>query len=181
MGIDPLDEPRSYRLIHRFRGVAFWGNIKPYKGVEMFRLIPNTWLPPEVDHRYLIAGKWDVQLSYLKDEYLSRPEIDVSDGFLSREAVKELLEKDFVFVLPYRQASQSAILYTLLFYGRYFLATDKGDIGDFLRKNGLQDLIIADFSENEMRRAIGWLVDNLSYVQAKLASAQQSCTWEILH
>lgn len=178
IGIDPLDSPQSYQLCESFCGVAFWGNIKPYKGVEVFRLLPKDWLPKAVDKRYLIAGKWDHDLSHLRDEYKARNEIDLHDGFLTRESVKDLLAQDYIFLLPYRQASQSGILYTLLFYGRYFIGTDRGDIGDFLRTNGLEKLIIDDLSEGEMRRAIGWLMENLSDVQAKLVSAQQSYTWQ---
>lgn len=179
MGIDPHDAPRSYKLTAQFCGVAFWGNIKPYKGIELFRVKAKAWLPPEVEHRYLIAGKWDSEIAYLRNEYRSRREITLRDGFLSRDEVKELLADDFVFILPYRQASQSGILYTLLFYGRYFLATDQGDIGEFLKVNGLQELIIADFGESEMRRAIGWLIDNLFYVQTQLNAAQQAYRWQI--
>lgn len=179
MGIDPQDEPQAYQLYEGFLGVAFWGNIKPYKGIELFRIEPEAWLPQNVGHRYLIAGKWDAKVSHLKADYQARSEIELRDGFLCREAVKSLLAQNFVFVLPYRRASQSGILYTLLFYGRYFLATDQGDVGEFLRANGLDELLIADFSADELRRAMNWLVGNLTYVQAKLSAAQGAYTWQI--
>lgn len=178
MAINPQHKLCRYRATPYFSGVAFWGNIKPYKGIELFRLNPGAWLPERVEKRYVIAGKWDRQLDELKSQYSTRDDIDLLEGFLAPAEVERLVKTDLVFVLPYKQASQSGVLYTLLFYGRYFIATDRGDVGDFLRLNNLSELIIADFSENELRRAISWLVENLDYVRERLNHAQDTYTWK---
>src|SRR5207247_460308 len=68
----------------------------------------------------------------------------VQDGYLAEAELLRLLADDVVFVLPYRDASQSGALYALLNHGRFFICADAGDLGAFMRRHGLEGLLLRE-------------------------------------
>ena len=70
--------------------------------------------------------------------------VRIDDGSLDAPRLLQLLSRNVVFVLPYREATQSGALFSLLHHGRVFICADVGDLGDFMRRFGLEALLMKD-------------------------------------
>ena len=172
-GITPYDagaQPSS---------LLFWSTVKPYKGVELFGDLARS---DEIRRRGLslaIYGAWADELCGLREE-LAGLGVVIHDGYLDQTQLLGLLAQNAVFLLPYQQASQSGALYSLLNHGRLFICADVGDLGAFMRRFGLQGLLLKN-------RSAGAVVECLDYLQAHRAEvaeafnhAQQALRWDRL-
>lgn len=142
LGLEPADVPVAYSRKGPPEALVFWGTVKPYKGVDIMAELArsaqwqNHGLPLEVH------GKWDAELAGLKIE-LQGLGVTVVDAYLDAAALKNLMRRNVVFILPYVSASQSGALFTLLHQGCRFICTDVGDLGDFMRRFNLTQLLLA--------------------------------------
>lgn len=166
---------RRFDVPASFEALAFWGTVKPYKGVDRLLELGGAaanGLPPLEIH-----GRWDRDLDPLKSEFLDRSVL-VADKYLDDTEIASLFRRDVLFLLPYRAASQSGVLYTLLHHGCVFLAADVGDFAVFLRQHGLGDLLVEDFAPETLRRKIAWLVAERAQVNERLQQAADHLGWE---
>jgi glycosyltransferase involved in cell wall biosynthesis len=157
--------------------LVFWGNVKPYKGVELFAALARA---PALRARGLglrVVGKWDGGAAPLRAE-LERLGVEVDDRYLDRDALLRLLSENVVFVLPYRDASQSGVLYALLNHGCRFVCADAGDLGAFMRRHGLEGLLLRERSADAVLECIDYLAAHEGEVTRKLQAAQAACEWD---
>jgi glycosyltransferase involved in cell wall biosynthesis len=127
--------------------LVFWGRIEPYKGVDIF-------LEPELfGLSALVVGRWSKQLSELRIALGKRGNIDVVDTYIDEGSILEIIRSRNIFILPYKSATQSGVLYTLLAHRKVFISSGVGENGQFLRKHGLQDLIFDRSDPHEILRA----------------------------
>ncbi|HKX42586.1 MAG TPA: glycosyltransferase, partial [Burkholderiaceae bacterium] len=127
------------------RALVFWSTVKPYKGVELFAELARSAAIRQRGLALRVQGAWDVGLQGLRDE-LAALGVAVHDGYLGEAELLRLLADDAVFLLPYRDASQSGALYALLNHGRFFICADAGDLGAFMRRHGLEGLLLRERS-----------------------------------
>lgn len=161
-------------LTDKKREIIFWGNIKPYKGVDVFKsLIKSKALN---SFKFSIYGKWDSSLNYLKNE-LSK-ECLIVNKYLSEEELLKLLKKDCIFIIPYENASQSGILYSLLGANRVFISTDRGDNGFFLKKYNLENLLFNKTDLLSIETAINYAFNNYDLILSKLKIIKNDFLWE---
>jgi glycosyltransferase involved in cell wall biosynthesis len=161
------------------RRLVFWGRVQPYKGVELFADLARS---PELQRRGLtlsVHGAWSAELAPLRED-LQRHGVAVHDTFLDDKALLDLLAQDAIFLLPYQHASQSGVLYALLNHGRMFLCTDTGDLGAFMRRHGLEGLLLRDRSPEAVLACLDHLAAHGDEVVRRLAAAQASLRWERL-
>jgi glycosyltransferase involved in cell wall biosynthesis len=159
--------------------LVFWSTVKPYKGVELFADLARS---PVLRARGLgleVHGRWDAGLHPLRDE-LAALGVTVVDRYLDTLQLLALLARDLVFVLPYERASQSGALYALLHHGCYFLCADTGDLGDFLRRHGLTDLLLRERSAPAVLEALDRLAQRRPQIAAALQRAQAALHWDRL-
>jgi len=147
--------------------LTFWGNVKPYKGVkfllQMCKYIQVNQLPINVE----IYGKWDKSLLGVKlDMELSGGV--VIDRFISDDEVHQLLQEERIFILPYENASQSGVLYTLLSYGAVFVTTDVGDCGEFVRNKAIPSLLFDAENPSSCLDAINFICERYDKVMESL-------------
>jgi glycosyltransferase involved in cell wall biosynthesis len=158
------------------QALVFWSTVKPYKGVELFAELARSadWqargLPLEV------WGRWDAAMAPLREE-LQALGVRVEDRYLDAAELQALFARPVVFVLPYHQASQSGALYTLLAQGCVFLCSDSGDLGDFLRSEGLPGLLLKDRSVGAVFAALDHLSRHRAETAQSLAAAQRRRAW----
>lgn len=172
------DLPRvPYVVPCRVEGLAYWSTVKPYKGIELMLALARDRIVRGGKEVLEVHGRWASELQPIRIE-ISDLGVQAQDRYLTSEELQALLSRDLVFLLPYRSASQSAALYTLLHHGRFFIATDVGDLGDVLRRFGLEALILADRSVEAVARCMTWLDANLSYAAARLSDAQAELCWD---
>jgi len=156
--------------------LVYWSTVKPYKGVELFgELARSTGLASD-PLRLEIHGAWDESLKPLRDE-LAALGVAIDDRFLGPAELRALLARNVVFLLPYREASQSGALYTLLHHGCVFLCADVGDLGDFMRRSGLDALLLAERSADAVADALERLRRDPAAIAARLQAAQDASGW----
>jgi glycosyltransferase involved in cell wall biosynthesis len=159
------------------QALVFWGTVKAYKGIELFAELARSaeWkqqgLPLE------IHGRWDTDLHPLRDE-LAALGVRIEDRYLDAAAMRTLMSREVIFVLPYRDASQSGALYTLLHQGCTFACSDAGDLGAFLRRFHLQGLLLPERSAAAVLVALQHLRQHAVTVAQALQTAQQQFTWD---
>lgn len=166
-----------YRVPDRLEGLAYWSTVKPYKGIELLLALARRRMERGGCEAIEVHGLWDGSLHPIRDE-LRALGVVIEDHYLDSAELARLLSRDLVFLLPYRTASQSGALYTLVHAGRLFLATDVGDLGAFLRRHGLEGLIVSEADAASVERAMEYLQANLPEVVARFAAAQRSLAWD---
>lgn len=161
------------------KALVFWGRVQPYKGVEIFRELANS---DEIRRRGLslaVYGAWSPELRPLQAE-LRAAGVSLHDGYLDDAQLLALLAQDAVFLLPYQRASQSGVLYALLNHGRVFCCTDTGDLGAFMRRHGLEGLLLRDRTPEAVLACLDFLASHGDEVRQKLSTAQDALRWERL-
>jgi len=156
--------------------IVFCGNVKYYKGINFFIKIAKS--NKFSDFSLEVYGKWDRKLFPLKKELSLYKNVLIVDSFLSLRELRKIMDLSAIFVLPYIRASQSGILYTLLFYNRIFLSSPVGDNYDFLKRNHLDDLIFdpKDFSSFEKSFSFAFL--NYQDLVFKISKIRNNYSWE---
>lgn len=160
-----------YAVPRRFEALVFWSRVQPYKGVELFADLARS---PTIRARGLaleVFGAWDDSLLPLARE-LQFLGVKVMDGYLPDAELLALLGREVVFVLPYRAASQSGAMYALLNHGRVFICSDVGDLGVFMRRYGLEGLLLKDRTAESVERCLQYLEANSEAVRVAFARAQ---------
>jgi glycosyltransferase involved in cell wall biosynthesis len=176
---DPVASRRQLALPADARVVLFFGLIRPYKGLEdllrAFSLVAQTdgeaWLlvagapvgPPGLEHyRRLTAEYGIVQRTCFVPEYLPP------------EAVGGVFAAADVVALPYRRASQSAVLQLAYACGKPVVGTSTGGLPEVIEQGrsgyvvepgdvlGLAGSIRALFADPEARAAMGRHAHHLS-------------------
>lgn len=167
-----------YRAWARPEAIVYWSTIKPYKGVELFAelarspRIAATGLPLEVH------GAWAPQLHGLRDELVGLGVV-VESGYLDTAQVLALLARPVVFLLPNREATQSGALYTLLHHGCFFICADVGDLGDFMRRFGLERLLLKERSADAVADCLEALRMHGPELAAAFQAAQDASAWAV--
>jgi len=161
------------------RALVFWSTVKPYKGVELFAELARS---DEIRQRGLalqIHGSWASELRGLRGE-LATLGVAIDDGYLDEPQLLRLLADDVAFLLPYRAASQSGALYSLLNHGRFFICADAGDLGVFMRRFGLEGLLLRERSAAAVVECLDYLEANRATVVDALRQAQEALRWDRL-
>ena len=118
---------------------------------------------------------WEATLRPLRDELIALGVV-VVDRYLDPEELLALLARNVVFVLPYREASQSGALYSLLHHGRLVVCADSGDLGDFMRRFGLEAMLMRERSADAVADVLDRLGRDESAIVAAFQAAQDACS-----
>jgi len=168
--------PVPYRPAPPPEALVYWSTVKPYKGVELFAELARSQRLRDAGVGLEIHGAWAPELAGLKAE-LAGLGVRIEDGYLDPPRLLRLLARDVVFLLPYREATQSGALFSLLHHGRVFLCTDVGDLGDFLRRFGLEALLLQERSADAVADALDRLRRDPAAIAAALQAAQDASAW----
>lgn len=180
-GASPLvAEARSvpYRPLAAPEALVYWSTVKPYKGVELFAdlarstHIGGAGLPLEVH------GAWAAELHDLRDELVGLG-VTVESGFLDTASVLALFARPVVFLLPNRDATQSGALYTLLHHGCIFVCADTGDLGVFMRRFGLERLLLKERSASAVADCLAALRADPAGIAQAFQAAQDASSWAV--
>lgn len=175
--VSPASEPIPYGHLARARALVFWSNVQPYKGVELFADLARAQSVRSRGLALAVHGAWASELAGLKAELIGLG-VAVHDHYLSRDELQQLLAQDVVFLLPYQRASQSGALYSLLNHGCVFICADVGDLGAFMRRFGLEGLLLKERSAAAVEDCLRYLETHAAEVSQALARAQQALRWE---
>jgi glycosyltransferase involved in cell wall biosynthesis len=174
--VAPYLDAVPYQAGPRSSALAFWGTVKPYKGVDLFVELARS---DEVARRGLaleIHGAWASELRGLRDE-LSALGVSIEDSYLDGAQLLLLFARSPVFLLPYHEASQSGALYSLLNHGCIFICSDVGDLGAFMRQYGLEGLILRERTAGAVIECLDYFAANAQAVIQALGNAQRLLGW----
>lgn len=177
--VAPQLGPVAYASLARPQALVFWGNVLPYKGVELFAELARAEPLRERGLSLEVHGAWSGQLAGLRAQLVELG-VKVHDSYLGTALLLELLARNVVFLLPYYEASQSGALYSLLNHGCLFLCADVGDLGAFMRRFGLQGLLLRERSAAAVLECLDYLDTHRDAVTQALHAAQQALRWDAL-
>jgi glycosyltransferase involved in cell wall biosynthesis len=168
--------PVPYRPADAPEALVYWSTVKPYKGIELFAELARSQRIRSAGLGLEIYGAWAPQLAGLKSE-LTALGVRIEDGFLDPSRLLQLLARNVVFLLPYREATQSGAMFSLLHHGKLFLSTDVGDLGDFMRRFGLESLLLQERSADAVADAVERLRRDPAAIAARFQWAQDASAW----
>lgn len=169
----------SYSAQTPLRSLVFWSTVKPYKGVELFGELAQSEAVRRRGLSLAVYGAWAPELLGLR-QALAGKGVAIHDEYLDAAQLLGLLAQEAVFLLPYQQASQSGALYALLNHGRLFICSDVGDLGAFMRRHGLEGLLLKDRSAASVVECLSFLDANRPAVAEAFNRAQQALHWDRL-
>jgi len=153
--------------------LVFWGRVEDYKGVDIF-------LESLRNYKVEIHGRWSKSLEPLKYELLSKSNIEIVDAYISENDICELICRDEIFILPYKSATQSGVLYTLLAHQCVFICSDVGENYEFLKKHNLQELAFNRDSQESIEKAVNFATQNYSLLKDKMISISKKYSWDLI-
>jgi glycosyltransferase involved in cell wall biosynthesis len=177
--IAPQEGTREYSAAADPRSLVFWGRVQPYKGVELFGKLARSTQIRERGLSLAVYGAWAPELHALSQE-LAGLGVAIHDGYLDHARLLELLSQDAVFLLPYQRATQSGAMYSLLNHGRVFICADTGDLGAFMRRFGLEGLLLKERSAQAVIDCLDFLAAHRAQVTERFQRAQQALRWDRL-
>ncbi|MEO1096497.1 MAG: glycosyltransferase, partial [Bacteroidota bacterium] len=175
ISLNSLRTQKTSSSLHALeKKIIFWGTVKPYKGIDLFlKLREHKYFD---DFKLEIYGKWDKELYPLKKS-LEALDVHIVDKYLPANFLSKVLETNGIFILPYSHASQSGVLYTLLWYKKIFISTNTGDNASFLSNSNLEKLIFTRENVNELINSIEYCLKNHISITKKLEIRSKEFDW----
>ncbi|MEO8526187.1 MAG: glycosyltransferase [Caldimonas sp.] len=167
-----------YTTSGRPEALVYWSTVKPYKGIELFKELARSERIRDLGVGLEIHGAWAPELHALRDE-IAALGVRVEDGFIDAAQLLHLLSRNVVFILPYRAASQSGALFSLLHHGRVFICADVGDLGDFMRRFGLGALLMKERSADAVADCLEHLGHDEEAIVQAFQAAQDASAWSV--
>ncbi len=159
------------------RDIVFWGNVKPYKGVSFLA----DMMKEKADHllSFHVYGKWDPGMEQVRKQ-LDTAGIHVKDHFLSENELRDVLLCPSIFIFPYRNISQSGVLYTYLYYGCVCISTDIGDNASFFRRHHLEKLLFKPGDVPGAMQALDYATSRFAELKEKMKTIKRLYQWDIV-
>jgi len=130
-------EPREPGKQDGRKTILFFGNVKPYKGVDvLLRAFSRIPLAARGNARILIAGRSSIPLGELENlisDLGIQDAVQLDLRFLPDEELSELLGTASMVVFPYRDIDASGALMLALPYGKPVVASRLGVFSELLK------------------------------------------------
>ncbi|MBN2327360.1 MAG: glycosyltransferase family 4 protein [Candidatus Omnitrophica bacterium] len=127
--------------------ILFFGNIRPYKGLDILIKAMPEIRRKVPDARLLIAGQAlgpFEECEKLIQEHHLQSCVETRFGYIPDEEIPALLDSAAVAALPYRDIDQSAALMLMMAYGKAIAATRVGGIPEVIRDGETGRLVPPD-------------------------------------
>lgn len=144
--------------------ILFFGNIRPYKGLDILIQAMPDLRKRVPEARLIIAGQ--TMGSFEPYENLIRELnlqscVETRFGYIPDEEIPALLQSAAVAALPYRDIDQSAALMVMVAYGKAIVATRVGGIPEVIR-DGETGLLVPPNDPRALTDAVaGLLLDRV--------------------
>ncbi|MFD0834736.1 glycosyltransferase family 4 protein [Mariniflexile aquimaris] len=155
------------------KNLLFLGRIDKYKGVEM--LMDSVFDIPNEFDRLIIAGKSLYTIDYLKHE-----KIEIKDKYLSEEEIGALLSWANVLILPYTEATQSAVI-TLGVYAELPMICTK--VGGFSEQLAEDESFWCEPNKEDLALTIKEVFKNpekYNNIKNKLTEKKNDLSWSVI-
>lgn len=151
--------------------ITFLGNIKKYKGLDFIEQIKKH--DKFTESSYEILGKCNPECESLMNKIQSLNNVCISREFLSIDNIKALFNEQRIFILPYKNITQSGMFYLLISNEQFFIASRTGDIKDYCTKYNLEELLFDREDIESYFRCIENIKNNNTEIKEKITKAKK--------
>ena len=157
--------------------ILFFGRIWPYKGLDYLIRAEPLMAAEYPDLRIVVAGEGEPLERYR--ELMTSPErYEVHNAFVSNAVRAELFARSSVVVLPYIEASQSAVVPIAYAFSKPVVATSVGGLPEVV-VDGVTGLVIPPRDEAALARAVNDLLADPSRRHALGAAGKRKLETEL--
>ena len=148
----------------------FMGNIKPYKGVDVFIASALELLKDSVDCEFIIAGSgYDASMDKVKNHN----NFTIINRFINNEELADLIAGCLAVVCPYKSASQSGVIQSAYAFNKPVIVSDldsfrecviENKTGEFCKVNDIESLKIAMgkfYKNTEYLKSLVWQIEHI--------------------
>lgn len=160
--------------------LLFFGNIRPYKGVDILLEALSLLLPQYPNLNLLIAGErfddsFSAKIDHLIEKHSLHQNVRCDFRYIPNEEISILFEQADVAVFPFRSASQSGSITVSLSFEVPVIATDVGGLADTI-EDGVSGYVCKPTPES-IAAAIKRFIE--SPISRKMVGkAAQSLSWD---
>lgn len=150
--------------------VLLFGRISPYKGIdvlcEAMKKVHNV-LP---DLHCIIAGGGKMYFDY--SPYEAEPYMHLMNRYIDTPELGELIKHSIFTICPYKDATQSGVVYSSLAYNKPVIASNVGALGDAII-DGISGMLVEPNNPSALADAIIKLAGQEELLKSMSSSIQQ--------
>lgn len=152
--------------------ISFLGSISKYKGIDF---LVDAWIKfenkyPNNNLTLIIAGKGKIPK---KSDLLKSNNVYIDNRFLDNKEFYTYLKLSDIILLPYKEISQSGVLFDALAERKLVIVTDKGGLGEPYKKFGLGWLVKDNNIINELFKIFEEINNNPLVIEEKNISESE--------
>jgi glycosyltransferase involved in cell wall biosynthesis len=191
-GLTPSEAKARLGVQDGEKTILFFGNIGPYKGVDLLVSAFQQIADRDASYRLIIAGKPRGGCeTYLKDiqeqirRHPSRTRVVEKIGFVPDEETEWYFKAADLLVLPYNEVSQSGVLFLGYSFGLPVVATDVGSLSEEI-EDGRTGFVCQPRDPAALAAAIGryFASDLFRFLEQRRPEireyARQRHSWEVV-
>jgi D-inositol-3-phosphate glycosyltransferase len=188
-GITAAEAKRKLGIGSATKAILFFGNIGPYKGVDVLVSAFQNLATSDEEYRLIIAGKprggCEEYLERIQESinrHVTRSHIIQKIGYIPDEEVELYFKAADILVLPYKEISQSGVLVLAYSFGLPVIAADVGSLRDDIME-GETGFLFKPCNHADLAQSIKMYFDsdlfrNLSLRRRKIRNyANQRYSW----
>jgi len=180
---DKLGLPQDSKIL------LFFGNISPYKGVDIFAdaLIKLKQIDQSIFG--IIAGKpknCDNYMQTVRDKLKNESNVIIKDKFIPDNEVEILFKASDCLCMPYRYIYQSGILFLAYSMGIPIIASSAGSFKEEVQNNPSLGIVYEPNNPEKLANAICSFFDSSFYKDSDMISkkiikyGKEHYSWEII-
>lgn len=159
--------------------ILFFGRMREYKGLQ-YLVQAEPLISAQVPDVSIILAGSGPDLSRCETMMVNPRRFEIHRGFISPLDMVRLFQRASVVVLPYLEASQSAVITTAFTLGKPVVATKVGGLPDVV-DNGVEGYLVPSRDATALADAITRLLQNsqerAKFGRAALAKAHGPLSW----
>ena len=181
----PLGTPSIFRdwadpaVVEEPHSILFFGRMREYKGLQ-YLVQAEPLISAQVPDLNIILAGSGPDLARCEGMMVNRDRFEVHNGYISTENMIHLFQRASIVVVPYIEASQSAVITSAFIFGKPVVATRVGGIPDVVTDgiegslvppkdvDALAQVIVELLRDERKRKVMG---------QAALAKAEGPLSW----
>ncbi len=136
--------------------ILFFGNIRPYKGVDILIKAYKESKCSSYNTKLVIAGK-DIEGNILQDENQSN--IIIINRYIENDELATLISYCLFVVLPYKSATQSGVTKSAIALDKPIICTNVGNLPNEVI-DGRYGKIVKPNDVDALRQGIDYMIDN---------------------
>jgi glycosyltransferase involved in cell wall biosynthesis len=136
--------------------VLFWGRIAKYKGLRCLLEAANIIKQEVPEIKIVICGKGTLDF---KISDLDRGIFEINNAYLPNDTLVDYIKRSAIIVLPYTDATQSAVLMTAYAFNKPVVASRVGGIPEVI-EDGITGILVPPGDAQELARAVVYLLNN---------------------